>query len=131
MFRVITLSEPPKNEMIKFLEKIRVSPRPSIRPTRVAMVQFYAGKVKERKTFKQVKVDLRTRIVFDEQDLTGRHSHIDTAYMHAVEVACLADTRVQAEIQACELPEGATVVVEPWAYAPDGMNDMKERISMV
>jgi primary-amine oxidase len=51
--------------------------------------------------------------------------------MKAVEEACLADERVQAEIKTLNVPDGATVVVEPWAYATDGMNDMTDRVTMV
>ena len=45
--------------------------------------------------------------------------------------ACLEDARVQEEIAALKLPEGATVVVEPWTYGTDGMNDMSKLVTMV
>jgi primary-amine oxidase len=51
--------------------------------------------------------------------------------MKEVEEACLRDPKVQAEIITLDLPEGASVIVEPWAYATDGSNDMSRRISMV
>lgn len=51
--------------------------------------------------------------------------------MKKVEQACLADADVQEEIRCLKLPEGATAVVEPWAYATDGMNDMSQRVTMV
>ncbi|TKW48514.1 Copper amine oxidase 1 [Colletotrichum tanaceti] len=50
--------------------------------------------------------------------------------MAQVAAAVLADQKVQQEIQTLKLPEGATVVVEPWAYATDGMKDMSERWTM-
>jgi primary-amine oxidase len=43
----------------------------------------------------------------------------------------MADPKVQAEIKTLDLPEGASVIIEPWAYATDGANDMSRRISMV
>jgi primary-amine oxidase len=51
--------------------------------------------------------------------------------MKQVEQACLANKKVQDEIRSLDLPEGAVVVVEPWAYATDGMNDMTQRVTMV
>lgn len=51
--------------------------------------------------------------------------------MQNVAAACLGDPKVQEEIRSLDLPPGATVVVEPWAYATDGLNDMKERQTMV
>ena len=117
--------------MIDFLEKEATGGTPVIKPPRIATAQFYTGKLNVTKTLQQVKVNLGTKTIFDEQDLAGRHSYIDSEYMRAVEVACLADSRVQAEIRASELPDDATVMVEPWAYATDGMNDMKKRITMV
>lgn len=76
-------------------------------------------------------VDLSKRQIVEQQELVGRHSYIDGEDMKRSEIACLADARVQAEIAACDLPEGATVVVEPWTYATDGMFDVKDRVVMV
>lgn len=76
-------------------------------------------------------VDLNAKSIKSKQELPGKHSYIDADYMRQVERACLADSRVQDEIRSLNLPEGATVVVEPWAYATDGMNDMNERVTMV
>ena len=51
--------------------------------------------------------------------------------MKTVEKACMEDERVQAEIRNLELPPSASVIVEAWAYATDGMNDMSQRTTMV
>ena len=131
IFRAITLSEVPKREMVEFLDRERKGQFPLPRHARVAMVLIYVGKPTANKSLRQLKVDLDHRRILDEQDLVGRHSHIDVDYMRAVEVACLEDPRIQAEIAASKLPGGATVIVEPWAYATDGMNDMKKRIAIV
>lgn len=76
-------------------------------------------------------VDLNQATVIKQQHLVGKHAYIDSAYMRAAEKACEADERVQAEIRKLELPTGATVCIEPWAYATDGSNDMSERTTMV
>lgn len=76
-------------------------------------------------------VNLDTKQVTRKQHQVGKHSYIDAEYMKQVEAACLANERVKAEIKTLKLPDGASVVVEPWAYATDGMNDMTKRVSMV
>lgn len=120
LFRVITLAEPPKQEMIRFLDNTVTSP-----PKRIAKVHAYISKA-----FHEFRVDIPSRSIISDEILHGRHSHVDSAYMKQVEEICLADSRVQAEVEALRLPEGATVIVEPWTYATDGMNDMTSRITM-
>lgn len=127
VLRVITLSEPPKAEMIKFLEEEHAGRAPVTRPARMAMVQFHVGSPTD---FRQAKVNLDAGEITEEQQLTGRHSYIDAEDMKQSETACLADSRVQEAIRSCKLPENATVVVEPWTYATDGAFDPKERVVM-
>ncbi|KAF2123231.1 copper amine oxidase [Lophiotrema nucula] len=124
IFRVITLAEPPKKELTGYLdaEHARRTPRPL---KRVAKVHAYIDKA-----FHEIFVDVNERSIVFHDVLHGRHSHIDSAYMKKVEAACLQDEHVQAEIDSLHLPEGATVIVEPWTYATDGMNDMRERTTM-
>ncbi|KAK0640020.1 Copper amine oxidase 1 [Lasiodiplodia hormozganensis] len=129
-FRVITLLEPTKDEMIPFLEHEHSGIGSVSTPSRVAKVQAYVGQAGEKKKFTEFMVNLNTRCIQSKQELPGKHSYIDADYMRQVEKACLADSRVQDEIRSLNLPEGATVVVEPWAYATDGMNDMNERVTM-
>lgn len=76
-------------------------------------------------------VDITAARVVSSDHLKGKHSYIDSAYMKEVETACMADARIQAEVKKLRLPDGATVCVEPWAYATDGMNDMSQRTTMV
>lgn len=76
-------------------------------------------------------VDLNAATITSKASLPGKHSFIDAEFMAQVAAACLADSGIQQEIETLKLPEGATVVVEPWAYATDGMKDMKDRWTMV
>ena len=76
-------------------------------------------------------VDIDAAKVVTNQYLKGKHSYIDSDYMTQVEAACIADEQVQNEISKLDLPPEAKVVVEAWAYATDGMNDMSERTTMV
>lgn len=79
----------------------------------------------------ELTVNLTSGSVIKREDLPGKHPFIDSAYMQAAEKACRADPRIEAEIQKLGLPKDAEVVVEPWAYATDGMNNMSERTTMV
>ncbi|KAF2727213.1 copper amine oxidase [Polyplosphaeria fusca] len=124
IFRVITMAEPPKAEMVQYIEQEH-SHRSPAPPKRIAKVHAYFDK-----SFHELMVNVETHAIISHDVLKGRHSHVDTAFMKQVETACLADDQIQAEIKALNLPQGAKVIVEPWTYATDGMNDMSQRITM-
>ncbi|UQC79390.1 copper amine oxidase [Colletotrichum lupini] len=124
-YRAISLVEPPKKDLVKFLDSEHGGNRDAVHPERQARVQAYVAK-----TLHEMIVNLDTATVASTTPLPGRHSFIDTDFMAQVAAACLADENIQREISALKLPEGATVVVEPWAYATDGMKDMKDRWTM-
>ncbi|KAK4157368.1 copper amine oxidase [Chaetomidium leptoderma] len=125
IFRVITLWEPPKAEMVVFLDMEHGGKETPKSPARVAKVQAHVNK-----TFSEFKVDLGQQAVVSHETLHGRHSHIDGEYMRKAELACMADARVKEQVASLDLPEGATVVVESWTYGPDGMNDITKRMTM-
>ncbi|KAJ5997985.1 hypothetical protein N7522_009645 [Penicillium canescens] len=129
-FRVITLQEPPKQQMVAFLEKERLREAQTSRPPRAARVQVTVPSTSRSYELVELLVDLDSTKLIKQEHLTGKHPYIDSAYMQAVEKACRENARVQAEIQKLKLPAGASVVIEPWAYATDGMKDMSERTTM-
>lgn len=117
--------------MIRFLEQVDSGHTAVPRPARTAYVQVVHRDESRKNCLVELLVDLdKAKIVF-KQRLPGKHSYIDSDYMQAVEAVCRADPRVQEEVRALDLPKEATVVIEAWAYAPDGMNDMSERVTMV
>lgn len=124
-FRLITLKEPLKREMIIYLEN-EASNTPLKPPSRLARIQV----VRALQLFELI-VDLDSNTIVTSDHLKGRHSYIDSDYMQQVEASCIADGSVQAEIAKLNLPSEATVYVEAWAYATDGENDMSERTTMV
>lgn len=130
-FRVITLQEPPKHQMIAFLDDEHKEQHLRDRPARCARVEVVVKAADEGNALFELLVDLSQEKVLAKQHQRGKHSYIDTAFMHQVEAACLADKTVQERIRVLNLPEGSFVVVEPWAYATDGENDMSKRLSMV
>ncbi|KAJ5353108.1 copper amine oxidase [Penicillium brevicompactum] len=128
-FRVITLKEPAKDQMIPFLDDQNRGGNSSKRPARTARVQVVLpGDWAAR--FVELWVDLDRAVIIKKEHLVGKHPYIDSDYMQAVEKACIEDPRIQEQIALLELPAGATVIVEAWAYATDGLNDMSQRITM-
>lgn len=117
--------------MIPYLDKEHHGQSPSQPPTRCARVEVVLENKSGNHQLFELVVDLDDNRVSAKQHHPGKHSYIDAEYMGRVEKACLANEEVQGEIRRLQLPEGATVVVEPWAYATDGMNDMTQRITMV
>lgn len=117
--------------MIPFLDKEHRKQPTAQPPPRCARVEVAIEGTGEGNQLFELVADLDNNRVSQKQHVKGKHSYIDADYMKAVEAACLADETVQAELRTLDLPAGATVVVEPWAYATDGMNDMDTRVTMV
>lgn len=117
--------------MVQFLEKEHRRQTIGEIPARCARVEVVVKGHNDSNELFELIVDLHNDKVSQKQHLKGKHSYIDADYMKAVEAACLANDEVQAEIRTLDLPAGSTVVVEPWAYATDGMNDMTQRVTMV
>ncbi len=118
--------------MIPFLDKESRNQPTGQAPDRSARVEVVIENEKNGKNeLFELLVDLDHDRVSAKQHLKGKHSYIDSEYMKQVEKACLANAEVQQKIRTLNLPDGATVVVEPWAYATDGLNDMTERVTMV
>ena len=117
--------------MLPFLENEHRSLPNTTRPARISRVQVVLRSDKGKNQLIELLVDLDSKRVIKNEHLVGRHSYIDADYMRLVESACLADPKVQDEVKKLKLPANSTVIVEPWAYGTDGMNDMSERMSMV
>ena len=129
-FRAITLQEPPKAQLIPFLQAEHKGEDPLSAPNRLARVDVVLNGSDGNELF-ELLVDLAADKVIKKEHIKGKHSFADPTYMKSVEIACLGSEKVQEEIKSLDLPEGSHVVVEPWTYATDGMNNMSLRISMV
>ncbi|EXJ55847.1 primary-amine oxidase [Cladophialophora yegresii CBS 114405] len=129
-FRVITLAEPPKEEMMVFLDAEHEGQPVGKRPARLATVQVFFGAKRDSEHFYELKVNVDSGEIVHKEQLAGRHPHVDGNDMVKTETACLNDPRVQAAIKDMQLPDGAVVKIEPWTYATDGMNDMSQKITM-
>ena len=130
-FKVITLKEPPKSELVTFLDQEHRNLPAKSTPIRCARVDITIKVATGGNELHELFLDLDKGSILEHKVLKGKHSYVDSAYMQEVEAACMADYRVQDEIRKLNLPPGASVVVEPWTYATDGENDMSKRVTMV
>lgn len=129
-FRFITLREPLKHELVPFLEREHQHDDLTLRPARVARVQILLAYA-SRNALHELLVDISSQSVLQRKHLVGKHAFIDSAYMQEVEAVCKADAVVHDKLKSLDLPPEAEVVIEAWAYATDGENDMRERTTMV
>ncbi|KAJ4346227.1 hypothetical protein N0V95_005593 [Ascochyta clinopodiicola] len=129
-FRVITLKEPPKDELTTYLESEHRGDQPHANPRRCARVEVLTKSDLNGTQLFELIVDLGSDSISTQQRIDGKHSYIDSAYMKEVEEACMSNADVKREISTLDLPPESSVVVEPWAYATDGSNDMSRRITM-
>jgi primary-amine oxidase len=119
-FKVVTLEEPPKAEVLKYLDaEHNNKPLPSL--ARTAFINYY---IRNTNKFHEAVVDLSSGHVHFNV-LLGKNIHAngDGEEIVEIEKIALADEGVQAEIAKLELPEGTVVIIDPWIYGSDGIGD--------
>ncbi|KAI1566616.1 TynA Cu2+-containing amine oxidase, partial [Pyrenophora tritici-repentis] len=123
-YKAITLQEPPKTEVLKYLEaEHNGKPLPAI--SRKAFINYY---IRNTNKFHEAIVDLTSGRV-DRNVLLGPfiHANGDGEEIIAIEKVALEDEKVKAEIAKLELPKGTVVISDPWIYGSDGIGD-EERL---
>ncbi|KAK7700571.1 hypothetical protein SLS57_012052 [Botryosphaeria dothidea] len=119
-FKAVTLEEPPKAEVIPYLDAEHSgAPRPSIR--RKAFINYY---IRNTNKYHEAIVDLTAGVLEKNVRLGPNvHANGDGDEIVAIEKVALEDPGVQAEIAKLQLPKGTVVVIDPWIYGSDGVND--------
>ncbi|KAH7118977.1 copper amine oxidase [Dendryphion nanum] len=119
-FKVVTLEEPPKAEVLPYLDAEHNN-RPLPVVSRKAFVNYY---IRNTSKFHEAIVDLTSRRVLHNA-LLGPfvHANGDGEEIVAIEKTVLEDESVKAEIAKLQLPEGTVVISDPWIYGSDGVND--------
>ncbi|OMP85109.1 Copper amine oxidase 1 [Diplodia seriata] len=119
-FKAVTLEEPPKAEVVPYLEAEHSgAPRPNIR--RKAFVNYY---IRNTNKYHEAIVDLGAGSVERNVRLGPNvHANGDGDEIVAIEKTALEDAGVQAEIAKLQLPKGTVVVIDPWIYGSDGVDD--------
>ncbi|KAJ4181471.1 hypothetical protein NW767_013522 [Fusarium falciforme] len=118
-FKVITLSEPPKQQLAPYLAALEKGPPSPL--DRRAFVAYY---IRKTDIFHEAVVNLTTGTVESNVRL-GPHLHGNADYDEAqmIEKVALEDPKVLAELEKLKLPEGTVVCADPWIYGSDGIDD--------
>ncbi|KAL2428561.1 Copper amine oxidase 1 [Exophiala dermatitidis] len=126
-FKVITLDEPPKKQMIPYLEAEH-SGRPLPQIPRKAFVSYY---IRNTDRFHEAVVNLSAGRVESNVRLgPNMHGNGDYEEILLVEKNALEDEGVKAALAKLKLPEGTAVTADPWIYGSDGIDD-DERLYQV
>ncbi|KAF2007923.1 hypothetical protein P154DRAFT_453216 [Amniculicola lignicola CBS 123094] len=119
-FKAVTLEEPPKSEVLPYLEAEHNGQ--SLPPvSRRAFINYY---IRNTSKFHEAIVDLNTGRVLRNVLLGASvHANGDGEEIVAIEKLVLDDPGVKAEIAKLQLPEGTVVISDPWIYGSDGVQD--------
>ncbi|WYZ39727.1 hypothetical protein EsH8_IV_000068 [Colletotrichum jinshuiense] len=119
-FKVVTLSEPAKGELVPWFEAIDKGLSPP-QPDRRAFLAYY---IRKTDLFHEAIVNLTKGVVESNVKLGANvHGNVDYDEAQMVEKIALEDPKVLAEIKKLELPEGTVVCADPWIYGSDGVDD--------
>ncbi|KAK4222085.1 putative copper amine oxidase [Podospora fimiseda] len=122
-FKVVTLREPAKKELVPYLTKERAgeSPLPSI--DRRAFVVYT---LKGTHSLHEAVVNLTTGKVESNVRLGPFvHPNADGDEIVAVEKFALSCPEILNEVEKLKLPEGTELVIDPWIYGADGLKTDK------
>ncbi|OQO01168.1 hypothetical protein B0A48_13411 [Cryoendolithus antarcticus] len=119
-FKTITLFEPAKAEAVPFLEAEAAGHSlPHI--DRRVFVTYYLRRTNQ---FHEAVVNLTQQVVeYNVRLGANMHAPGDGDEIFEIERVCLEDPGVQAEIAKLQLPEGSKIVIDPWIYGADGVED--------
>ncbi|KAK4192321.1 copper amine oxidase [Podospora australis] len=119
-FKAVTLLEPEKKELAPYLTAARAGESlPSI--DRKAFVIY---SLRGTHNAHEAIVNLTTNKVERNAKLGPfQHANADGEELMAVEKFVVEHPAFQAELAKLKLPEGAVIVIDPWIYGSDGVND--------
>ncbi|KAH6623646.1 copper amine oxidase [Chaetomium tenue] len=119
-FKVVTLLEPAKAQLIPYLAAERAGQHPGSIDRRAFVVYYFRG----THNLHEAVVNLTTGKVEANVKLGPfTHANGDGEELIAVEKALLAHPDVQAELAKLQLPEGTVVISDPWIYGSDGVKE--------
>ncbi|KAH6693560.1 copper amine oxidase [Plectosphaerella plurivora] len=129
-FRLIYLLEPPKAEVVAFLElehagKVTAE---TPRPARTAQVSYDVIGGKKSAEYHESIVDLREGKIVGTKAVDTKHqASLIIAEFDDLAQACKESTEFQDKIKEIELPDKFEVVVEPWPYGAPESDDGENR----
>ncbi|KAI9698361.1 MAG: hypothetical protein M1836_003941 [Candelina mexicana] len=123
LFRNIYNIEPPKSQLIEFLEAehSELLSTDTLRPARQACVQYDVINVDGSQYYMESTVDLATGKEINNRRLTkGQQQSFTVDEFQAFIDSCIISPMFQKAIKELNLPEGFDVAIDPWPYgAPD------------
>ncbi|KAI8675694.1 Amine oxidase [Fusarium keratoplasticum] len=123
-FKVITLDEPRKQDLIPYLEAERLGDLLPTPPNRKAYVYFHT--LDDHKFHRGV-VNITTNTVEVDQILEGIQGPADADEQIEIEEVCNVHPVVLAEIEKLKLPPNARVLNDPWGYGTDDASIKSDR----
>ncbi|MCJ1475057.1 hypothetical protein MMC13_003717 [Lambiella insularis] len=119
-FKVITLQEPAKAQLAPYLDAKHLG-YPTHPIDRRAFVNYY---IRNTDKFHEAVINLTQGRVERHVRLSqNQHSPSDNNEVVLIEQAALEDENVKAEIAKLQLPEGTVLIIDPWIYGSDGIDD--------
>ncbi|KAL8377312.1 hypothetical protein RB595_008142 [Gaeumannomyces hyphopodioides] len=119
-FKVITLLEPAKAQLIPYLDAERKGQSPSGIDRRSFVVYY----IRNTHKLHEAVVNL-TQSLVESNVLLGpdKHANGDAEELTAIEESIFKHAELQAEIAKLKLPEGTVLTADPWIYGSDGVNE--------
>ncbi|KAJ0110303.1 Amine oxidase [Diaporthe amygdali] len=121
-FKTITIEEPHRDDVQTYIEAKKKGLTPGV-IERVAFVTYY---IKGTDIFYEALVSISQNAVLRATRLPPQyHANIDENEMIEIADLALKHEKVQAALTELQLPAGYHVVIEPWMYGSDGVNDSR------
>ncbi|KAF2442113.1 hypothetical protein P171DRAFT_496876 [Karstenula rhodostoma CBS 690.94] len=114
--KVVDIFEPSKSEVLAWIEDCDTP------VDRCARVYYHVAKLPH--LWKAV-TNVTRRVVESQEELPDAQGPVDYWEWELVHDACNTHPDVLAEIKKLKLPEGATVVNDPWSYGTDNANERR------
>ncbi|KLU85592.1 copper amine oxidase 1 [Magnaporthiopsis poae ATCC 64411] len=121
-FKVVTLLEPAKAELMPYL----VAERNGQSPSSIDRRSFVVYYIRNTHKLHEAVVNLSKSLV-ESNVLLGPNLHAngDAEELAVIEESIFKNAELQAEIAKLKLPEGTVVMADPWIYGSDGVNEGK------
>ncbi|KAA8642015.1 uncharacterized protein ATNIH1004_010955 [Aspergillus tanneri] len=120
-YKKIDIQEPPKKDVVPFVEAERLGKPLPPRPARLLQVMFHRL---DTGAFYRALLNAGSRSVISAKELPKEiQGPVDIDEMGEIEQLCLNHPVVQEEVAKMQLPAGMTVCNDPWIY---GTDDPKE-----
>lgn len=119
-FKTASIREPPKSELVPYLDAERAGKTTPPRPARIVSISYHTQDIQ---AFTEAHIDVGQKKIVSIERLDGVQGPIDFDEYKAVEKLCLEHAAVLKEVKKMKLPEGTTIRCEPWIYGTDDANE--------